>query len=90
MYRLVYTDEARKQISKFDNRLKEKIRVAAEEIQANPAVGKPLTRELKGRFSYRAGHYRIIYRVYQTEIVVLILAVGHQRHIYEKQKRKGN
>ena len=90
MYRLVYTDEAKKQISKFDNRLKEKIRIAAEEIQTSPAVGKPLTRELKGRFSYRVGDYRIIYRVYQTEIVVLILAVGHRRDVYEKQKRKGN
>lgn len=47
MHRLLYTDEARKQISKLDNRLKEKIRVAAEEIQSNPTVGKPLTRELK-------------------------------------------
>jgi len=88
VYRLFYTDEAKKQISKFDGRLKEKIRVAAEEIQANPTVGKPLTRELRDRFSYRVSDYRIVYRVYQTEIVVLILAVGHRRDIYEKQKRK--
>ncbi len=88
MYRLFYTDEAKKQISKFDNRLKEKIRIAAGEIQADPNVGKPLTRELKGRFSYRVGDYRIIYRVYQAEIVVLILTVGHRRDVYEKQKRK--
>lgn len=88
MYRLLYTDEAKKQISKLDNRLKEKIRIAAEEIQTNPTVGKPLTRELKGRFSYRIGDYRIIYRLYHTEVVVLILAVGHRRDIYEKQVRK--
>ena len=90
MYKLFYTDEAKKQISKFDNRLKEKIRVTAEEIRANPTVGKPLTRELKGRFSYRVGNYRIIYRVYQAEVVVLILTVGHRRDVYEKQKRKEN
>lgn len=90
MYRLLYTDEAKKQISKFDNKLKEKIRVAAEEIQADPTVGKPLTHELKGRFSYRVGNYRIIYRVYQAEILVLILAVGHRRDVYEKQTRKRN
>ena len=88
MYRLFYTDEAKKQISKLDNRLREKIRIAAEEIQANPAVGKPLTRELKGRFSHRVGDYRIIYRIYQAEIVVLILTVGHRRDVYEKQARK--
>ena len=88
MYKVLYTDEATKQISKFDNKLKEKIRIAVEEVQANPSVGKSLTRELKGRFSYRIGDYRIIYRVYQTEIVVLILAVGHRKNIYERQKRK--
>ena len=88
MYRLLYTDEARKQISKFDNKLKEKIRIAIEEIQGDPNAGKLLTRELRGRFSYRVGDYRIIYRVYQTEIVVLVLTVGHRRDVYEKQKRK--
>ena len=89
MHKLFYTEEARKQILKFDERLKLKIKDAAEEIAKDPLVGKPLTRELKGRFSYRAGDYRIIYRVYHSEIVVLILALGHRRDIYEKISRKG-
>ena len=90
MHRLFYTDEAKKQIFRLDNRLREKIRIAAEEIQVNPNVGKPLTRELKGRFSYRVSDYRVIYRVYHAEVIVLILTVGHRRNVYEKQKRKEN
>lgn len=88
MHKLLYTEEAKKQISKLDNRLKVKIKEAVELIAQNPAIGKPLTRELKGRCSYRVGDYRIIYRIYHTEVVVLILAVGHRREVYSKQARK--
>lgn len=31
----------------------------------------------------------MIYCIYHAEIVVLILAVGHRRNVYEKQARKG-
>lgn len=88
MHKLLYTEEAKKQISKLDNRLKGKINQACEQIAANPSIGKQLARELKGRFSYRIDAWRIIYRIYQAEILVLILAVGHRREIYRKQGRK--
>ena len=88
MHKLAYTDEAVKQISKLDERTKKDIRTAVEAIANDPSLGKPLTRELKGRFSCRVGDYRIIYRIYRAEILVLILAVGHRRDIYEKMSRK--
>ena len=88
MYRLSYTDEAKKQILKLDERWKREIRIAVEEIAKTPSIGKSLTRELKGRFSYRVGDYRIIYRIYHSEVVVLILTVGHRRDVYEKAARK--
>lgn len=88
MYKLVYTEEAKKRIARLDEPLKAKILEAAQQIAKDPAIGKPLTRELKGRFSYRIGDYRIIYKVYRTEIVVLILTVGHRRDVYSKARRK--
>ena len=89
MYKVFYTTEAEKQIKRLDERLKLIIKQAVEEIGKDPSVGKPLTRELKGRFSYRAGDYRIIYRAYHSEVVVLILTIGHRRDIYKKITRKG-
>ena len=89
MHKLLYTDEAKKQISKIrDARLKLKIQEATEEIAKDPNVGKALTRELKGRYSYRVSYYRIIYRIYHDQIVVLILTVGHRREVYSKSARK--
>ncbi len=89
MHKLLYTGEAKKQIAKLGERLKSKVRDACERIGQDPSVGKSLTRELSGRFSYRVSDYRIIYRIYSAEVVVLILTVGHRREVYKKLARKG-
>ena len=88
VYKLLYTEEAKKQISKLDSRTKEKVRIALEEISLNPETGKPLTRELKGRWSYRVGDCRIIYRMDYHQVIVIVLTVGHRRDVYEKMSRK--
>lgn len=88
MYRIAYTEEAKKRIEKLEEGLKLKVREAVEAIARNPYLGKPLTRELRGRWSYRFSDYRIIYEIYQKEIVVLILTVGHRREVYTKLARK--
>ena len=88
MYKLLYTEEAKKQIAKLDERLKGKVKEALEQIADNPVAGKVLSRELKGRFSYRVGDYRIIYRIYHKEITILVLTIGHRRDVYIRIMRK--
>ncbi len=88
MYKLLYTEEARKQIHKLEQHSKTNLREGLEQIAKDPTTGKPLKHELKGRWSYPVGDYRIIYRIYRSEVVVLILAVGHRRNIYLKTARR--
>lgn len=88
MHKLLYTDEARKQILRLNERTKRRILEAVGQIAHNPACGKMLTRELKDRWSYRVGDYRIIYRIFRTEILVMILTVGHRKNVYMKTARK--
>jgi mRNA interferase RelE/StbE len=45
--------------------------------------GKPLKANLAGLWRYRVGDYRIICRVQDNDWIVLILAVGHRKTIYE-------
>ncbi len=90
MYKLFYTDEAKKNIDKLPAKKKLQIKEAAERISQNPEIGKHLTQELKGLQSYRSGDYRIIYRVHHKEILVLILAIGHRKDIYKHTTRKFN
>jgi mRNA interferase RelE/StbE len=55
---------------------------ALDDLARNPFEGKPLKGELKGRFSYRVGPYRIIYLIRRRELLVLIIDIGHRRNIY--------
>jgi len=56
--------------------------MALKEIKENPFIGKPLTRELTGRFSYKLGVFRVIYKVNKKDKLVEIIAVGHRATVY--------
>lgn len=45
--------------------------------------GKPLLAEKAGLWRYRVGDYRIVCRIEDDRVVVLILAVGHRSKIYD-------
>lgn len=84
MYSVFYTKEAKTVIDRVVLKKKRQIKDAIERIADNPAIGKRLTHELKGLFSYRSGAYRIIYRVDHEEITIMILTIGHRKNIYKK------
>ena len=88
MYEVLYTSEARSFIEACDKKIKRQLKAAVERIAATPEIGKRLTQELSKFWSYRSGDYRIIYRVSHSEIVVVIVAIGNRRDVYEKMSRK--
>jgi mRNA interferase RelE/StbE len=45
--------------------------------------GKPLRMNLAGLWRYRVGDYRLICRLEENRLVVLVLQVGHRREVYE-------
>ncbi len=58
------------------------MRAALGAIAGAPLEGKPLKGSLRGMRSWRVGQYRIIYRVEDKRLVVLILDMGHCGDIY--------
>jgi len=84
MYKICYTKEAKTNIDRLSFKKKRQIKTAIERVAENPEIGKHLAHELKGLLSYRQGDYRIIYRIYHKEILVLILTIGHRKDIYKK------
>lgn len=89
MYKVLYTKEAKTAIEKLPLKKQRQVREAVERIARNPEIGKHLTQELKGLSSYRSEDYRIIYRIYHKEILVLILTIGHRKDIYKQISRRG-
>jgi mRNA interferase RelE/StbE len=48
--------------------------------------GEPLRGDLAGLWRYRVGDFRIICEIQDEKLVVLALAVGHRREIYQRRK----
>ena len=88
MYKIAYTREAKRKIDRLSIKRKRQIKEAIERIAQNPDIGKRLSHELSGLLSYRSGNYRIIYRIYHKEILILILTIGHRKDIYRGLRQK--
>lgn len=83
IYRVLYTQEAADRISQLDKAVKERIRKAILRLSEHPELGKRLTGLLSDRWSYRAGDWRILYKIRKAELIVLVLTVGHRSRIYD-------
>lgn len=46
--------------------------------------GKALTANRKGQWRYRVGDYRLICEIIDNELLILALAIGHRKEIYDK------
>lgn len=88
MYNIFYTEEAKSVIDRLTPKKQRQIKDAVERIAQNPSLGKHLTQELAGMWSYRSGDFRIIYRVEHRQLVVIILTIGHRKDLYKKIVRR--
>ncbi|MBH0178439.1 MAG: type II toxin-antitoxin system RelE/ParE family toxin [Nitrospira sp.] len=82
-YRVLYTEEAARRLAKLDKAVKERVGRAIVRLSEHPELGKRLTGLLSDRWSYRVGDWRILYKVKKSELVILVLTVGHRRAVYE-------
>jgi mRNA interferase RelE/StbE len=83
MYKIKLTRKAKRELKNIKQLYQAAIYSAFEEIKEEPYLGKPLTRELTGRFSYKVGVYRIIYRINEKDKIIQIITAGHRATIYE-------
>ena len=82
-----FDDAAAKELRKLDRQAQHEIlrylreRIATDEDPRR--LGKPLSRELAGLWRYRVRDYRLICNIEDSELVVLVLRIGHRKDIYE-------
>ncbi len=80
---IIISKKAQKVLDKFSDHIAEPILEAISNLEDNPTpIG---YKKLKGRDGYRirVGNYRIIYEIYETELVIEIIDLGHRKDIYE-------
>ena len=82
-----FDDRALKEIRKLDPRIQRDIIAYLDERVAGTEdprrFGKALKAELAGLWRYRVGSHRILCQIKDGELLVLVVAVGHRREIYE-------
>ncbi|MBO5527994.1 MAG: type II toxin-antitoxin system RelE/ParE family toxin [Bacilli bacterium] len=85
-YALVYSKEALKDLKKLDNSVS---RVIYAWLKKNidgcsdPRIhGKGLTSNRSGQWRYRVGNYRIICKIEDDKVIVLVLTIGHRGTVY--------
>ena len=84
---LVYATSAARTIKRLDPSVRRRILAALHELRDGPERGKPLRLALQGLRSWRTADYRIVYRIIESRIEILVVAVGHRRDVYERLKR---
>ena len=87
MYKVEFTARALKELKKLDRHtaalLLGWIRKNLENCENPRLYGKGFTANRSGEWRYRVGDYRLIAKIDDSRILILVLSVGHRRDIYE-------
>lgn len=83
MYRIIIAPVAKKGLKTIAKIYQKGITEAIDTLSDDPNGGKPLTRELTGRYAYKVGIYRIIYKINERDKTVYIVNAGHRSTIYQ-------
>ena len=84
-YKLELTRQAESVLEHMAQRepeLFKRVAQVLDDLQQDPFQGKALKGQLKGRYSYRVGTYRIIYTIFRNRLLVVVIDIGHRRDIY--------
>ncbi len=83
IYALNFSKQALKDLENINEPFYSNIKTAIINLTQNP---RPQGyKKLKGREGYRirTGNYRIIYNIFDAELVIDIITLGHRKNVYE-------
>lgn len=85
-YQVQISPAALRQLRKLDPPARRRVQAAIELLrdEPRPKRAKKLVGG-EGEWRARTGDYRIIYEVHDNVLLVLVLAVGHRRDIYQRR-----
>ena len=87
-YSIVWASKAAQEYGKLDNSIRKQIDKYLEKLSfsSDPySMGKALSADLSGLWRYRVGDYRIVVKIDNTELIVLILSIKHRSRVYREK-----
>jgi mRNA interferase RelE/StbE len=85
-YRIEVTHAAVRQLRRLDPSARRRVQAAIELLAEHPrpSGAKKLVGG-DGEWRVRTGDYRIVYEVHDDVLLILVVAVGHRRDIYQRR-----
>ncbi len=86
VWEIILTKPAEKVYDKSNKEICRRLDKCFEKLEKNPLYGtniKPLTGELKGLLRYRVGDWRVIYRIFEENNIVEIIAILPRGNAYK-------
>jgi mRNA interferase RelE/StbE len=85
VYRVAYLDSVEDDLKKLDKSAIKKIlkRIETYLAQDPKELGKPLKGDFQGYWRYRWGNYRVIYKISELEILIIVLRISHRKDVYD-------
>ena len=80
-----WDDFAKKQLKKLDRPVQKRILDYLDEkvVYSPQTFGRELVGNKAGLWRYRIEDYRVICRIENRKLIILVLAVGHRKEIYD-------
>jgi len=81
-YKIIVAEKLEKQLKKISSKIAKKIMMKIEDLSNNP---RPYdVKKLKGKNLYRIrqGQYRIVYKIEDNVLLILIVDIAHRKEIY--------
>ena len=89
-YRILFEDGALRELRRLPKDIQRRVVAKAEALERDPRPsGCKKLRGMEDLFRVRVGDYRIVYRIEDDVLVVLVLSVGDRADVYERLRRKG-
>ena len=80
-FKILFHPKAVKEFRRLDKPIKERIKKETGKLKENPRKGKHL--RYSNFWSLRIGDYRAIYEIKKAEQTIIVLHIGHRKHVYE-------
>jgi len=87
VYKVAYLDSVEEDLGKLNKSTVKKILSRIESYLARDpkGLGKPLKGEFQGYWRYRWGDYRVIYKISEREILIIVLRISHRKEVYKTE-----
>ncbi len=82
MYQLNLDKNAKNFLKKLKKAEQNFILNKLEKLKSEPDLGKRLSGNLFGLWKLRIDKYRVLYKIFENKLVIVVLDIGHRKNVY--------